>query len=72
MEPLGLVTTIGLAAGRLLMTGVLWLPKWAVLPVSAMATAVEGLRRVGLPKERDNKQEEEEEELMVSLLEVNV
>ena len=37
----------------------------------AMATAVEVLGRVGLPKERDNKQEEEEEELMVSLLEVN-
>jgi len=37
-----------------------------------MATAVEVLGRVGLPSERDNKQEEEEEELFVSLLEVKI
>jgi hypothetical protein len=40
--PLGLWVAIGLAAGHLLTTVSIVVPKWAVLPVSAMMEVVGG------------------------------
>ena len=48
IAPLGLRMKIGFRVGRLLITGASMVPKWAVLPVSAMASWW-GIEKMGGP-----------------------